>query len=162
MHGAQWMLLGFGWAVIQASRLRFVGASFEQCEVLDEESHRADQALWADCRAWLERCGDPWLRWQLSERLNNHSGILQFHTSRNHRTSAFWDLGEFIARQSEGSFGVLYVHDDEDSGRRIEGQDFSLSFRVWRILDGELSEHADRLFSPFRSPPAFGDFGSAL
>jgi hypothetical protein len=71
-------------------------------------------------------------------------------------------LGEFIARQSEGSFGVLYVHDDEDSGRRIEGQDFSLSFRVWRILDGELSEHADRLFSPFRSPHAFGDFGSAL
>jgi len=52
---------------------------------------------------------------------------------------------------------VLCVHDDEDSGRRIEGQDFSLSFRVWRILDGGLSEHADRLFSPFQSPHAFGD-----
>jgi len=84
--------------------------------------------------------------------------LLQFHAASNHRTSAFWQLANFIAKQSNGSFGVLYVHDDEDIGGRT-GRNYSLFFRVWRILDGVLSEHGDQLFSPFSSGHAFGGEG---
>lgn len=153
------MLLGFGWAVIQAPRSDLVGADFDEIDGLDERLERADRVLRSACRTWLERCADPFLKWQFTDRLNNHAGLLQFQNSRNHRTSAFWDLAEFVAKQSEGSFGVLHVHDDEDLGDRT-GRDFSLSFRVWRILDGQLSEHDDPLFSPFTSRKAFGgEFG---
>lgn len=154
------MLIGFGWAVIQASRSCYVGAPFDQLDALDEELKLADQALRAACRTWLEQCDDPWFRWQFTDHLNNHTGLLQFHTSRNHRAGAVvWTLSEYIARQSKGSFGVLHVHDDEDSGGRLGAQNFSQSFRIWRILDGVVSEHADPLFSPFQSPHAFGGKG---
>ncbi|MDZ4869756.1 MAG: Imm7 family immunity protein [Alphaproteobacteria bacterium] len=152
------MLLGFGWAVIRASQSRLVGSGLDELDAIDNELALADRSLRVACRAWLDKCGDPWLIWQLSDQLNSHSGLLQFHTSRNHRTSAFWDLAEFVAQQSKGSFGVLYVHDDEDLGTRT-GQDYSLSFRVWRILDGALTEHNDPLFSPFASQHAFGGAG---
>lgn len=149
------MLLGFGWAVIQVSQARYVGADFDSLDTLDDELSAADRELRQACQAWLSRCDDPWLRWQFSETLNNHGGLLQFHTSRNHRTSRFWDLAEFIVGQSKGSYGVLYVHDDEDAGKRV-GQDHSLSYRAWRILDGVLSEHDDQLLSPLTSEHAFG------
>jgi hypothetical protein len=152
------MLLGFGWSVVQASRLKLVGSGFEALDAIDAELEAADRALRSACRAWLDACGDPFLIWQFSDQLNNHSGLLQFHTSRNHRTSALWDLAEFIAKQSKGSFGVVYVHDDEDEGAR-RGADYSLSFRMWRILDGSLTEHDDPLFSPFGSRHAFGGSG---
>jgi hypothetical protein len=155
------MLLGFGWAVVQASRSRLVGVPFDQVDAVDESLDQEDDALHAACRVWLESHPSPWLKWQFSAKLNNHRGLLQFHTSRNHRTAEFWELAKFIASQSEGSFGVLYVHDDEDDGPRTT-QDFSLAFRVWRILDGQLTEHDDPLFSPFMSKHAFageGGFG---
>lgn len=155
------MLLGLGWAVIQAPRSKLAGARYAEVDALDAELAIADRALWTACRFWLEKCGDPWLKWQFSEQLNNHSGLLQFHTSRNHRMSEFWSLAEFIALQSTGSFGVLYVHDDEDEGQRT-GRDNSLSFRVWRILDGDLTEHDDQMFSPFASRCAFGELVEPL
>jgi predicted SnoaL-like aldol condensation-catalyzing enzyme len=61
---------------------------------------------------------------------------------------------EFISQQSLGSYGVVFVHDDEDNGSRTSN-DFAQSFRVWRILDGKITEHADPLFSPFSSTNAF-------
>ncbi|MBK9585331.1 MAG: hypothetical protein KA099_01005 [Alphaproteobacteria bacterium] len=150
------MLLGFGWAVIQASRKSYIKATFDQVFDLDEVMQSRDSSLHVECRAWLEVCEDPWLKWQFIEHLNNHSGLLQFCTSRNHRTSSIWDLTRFICEQSDGSYGVLYIWDDEDLGERA-GQNYASSYRVWRILDGQLTEHNDSLFTPLVSPNAFGD-----
>ncbi|MCA9457357.1 MAG: hypothetical protein KC587_11890 [Nitrospira sp.] len=150
------MFLGFGWAIIQTSREDYVTTSFEELDDLDEVMREKDRELHRQCRDWLETHADHWLIWQFIENLNNHSNLLHFCTSRNHRTSTFWILAEFIVEQSQGSYGVLYVHDDEDQGRRT-GQDHSESFRVWRMLDGQLTEHDDRLFSPLRSLHAFAD-----
>jgi len=71
---------------------------------------------------------------------------------------------EFISKQSLGSYGVIFVHDDEGIGSygvvsvhddEGNGADFVQSFRVWRILDGQVTEHADPFFSPFSSTNAF-------
>ena len=149
----------FGWAKIQASHSCYVGAKFEELDSLDDEVDRDDRLLFAECRKWLREYAETNLKWQFNEQLNWGSGFLQFQTQANHRASAIWDLAEFIARQSKGSYGLIYVHDDEDSGQRTGGNDYSLSFRVWRILDGELREFDDHFFSPFRSPHAFGGMG---
>jgi hypothetical protein len=149
------MFLGFGWAVVQTSRSRLVGAPTEQVYALDEDLEREDDRLHAACRSWLESHPSPWLKWQFSEKLNNHQGLLQFYSSRNHRDLLFWQLAEFIASQSAGSWGLLHVHDDEDIGPRTN-KDFSGAMRVWRILDGQLTEHDNPYFSPFLSKHAFG------
>jgi hypothetical protein len=148
------MFLAVGWAVIQSSRAAYSSAALEQLDALDEEILAADQALHDKLRDWFELNGSGWIKWQFSEIINNHRDILQFHTSRNHRPASVWSLMEFIAEQSPGSYGVVFVHDDEDNGARMSN-DFSQSFRVWRILDGQITEHADPLFSPFSSTNAF-------
>jgi len=148
------MLLAMGWAVIQSSRTVYSSAASEQLDNLDKEVSAADKVLHIQLRDWLELNGSNWLKWQFSEGLNNHCGILQFHTSRNHRAASVWSLMEFISEQSLGSYGVVFVHDDEDNGARTSN-DFAQSFRVWRILDGQITEHADPLFSPFSSTNAF-------
>jgi len=148
------MLLAMGWAVIQSSRMVYSSAACEQLDDLDKEVSASDKLLYIQLRDWLELNGSDWLKWQFSERINNHGGILQFHTSRNHRSPSVWSFMQFISEQSSGSYGVVFVHDDEENNGRTSN-DFSQSFRVWRILDGQITEHADPLFSPFSSTNAF-------
>ena len=161
------MLLAFGWAIIQTSVFPYKNVrpdEFDELEKIDHQIQEADKVLHAECRAWLEENAGNWLIWQFIEHLNNHSGLLQFSVSRNHRTSMIWPLMDFIAAQSQGSYGAVYVHDDED-GPEGAGMykvhpdrppvDHARSFRVWRILDGQITEHEDTLFSPFTSSHAF-------
>ena len=44
------------------------------------------------------------------------------------------------------SYGLLYVHDDEDGAH---GLDHSNEFRVWRLAGGRLEEVADPFLSPY-------------
>jgi hypothetical protein len=79
--------------------------------------------------------------------------MLQFCTNRNHRgSSAVWGLMEWLAANASGAYGLVYVHDDEDSvGNQSYGRgevDHSNEFRVWRILNGNLEEHSDPFLSP--------------
>jgi hypothetical protein len=46
-----------------------------------------------------------------------------------------------VGRHAPGSYGLLYVHDDEDPDRRLD-------FRVFRLARGTVTEHADHLLSP--------------
>ncbi|WP_410611889.1 Imm7 family immunity protein [Amycolatopsis sp. lyj-109] len=46
-----------------------------------------------------------------------------------------------VGRLAPGSYGLLYVHDDEHPEHR-------LSFRVFRLARGRVTEHADHLLSP--------------
>ena len=148
------MLLVFGWAIIKTSESVYVDVDplSIRADEIDDELKIADKALRDELGIWLKSNADIWFEWQFTAEHNNHSGLLQFHTSRNHRGgTTTWPLIEFIANQSKGSYGLVFVHDDEDE--RAE-----LSFKVWRILDGKVTEHDDPFLSPFTSHHAFGGY----
>ena len=148
------MMEAFGWVVVRTSRAVYAEElRHEDEDQMDAEVDASDKELWAKMRAWLESQADPWLIWQFREQNNNAIGVLQFFTSRNHRSSCVWDLMAWISEHGAGSYGLVYVHDDEDIesvksyGR---GQaDYSNEFRVWRILNGTVDELADPFLSPF-------------
>ncbi|MCP4526171.1 MAG: hypothetical protein GY833_09705 [Aestuariibacter sp.] len=75
----------------------------------------------------------------------NGNCILCAAGSTNHRTKSVTDvikLVEIIAQRAPGSYGVLYVYDDEDK----EGTNDE--FQVFRIAKGKCSVEQDKLFSP--------------
>ncbi|WP_020668965.1 Imm7 family immunity protein [Amycolatopsis nigrescens] len=62
----------------------------------------------------------------------------------NHRGSwggRILDLYGQVARLAPGSYGLLYVHDDEDA---FHGDDF----RVYRMARGQVTEHTDPFLTP--------------
>ena len=46
-----------------------------------------------------------------------------------------------VGQLAPGSYGLLYVHDDEDPRQHLD-------FRVFRLARGIVTEHADTLLSP--------------
>ena len=74
----------------------------------------------------------------------NGMRVVYVHGLRNHARPAILHLFEAIARTAPGSYGLLYVRDQED--RRGAGYDDS--FRVWRLAHGQLTEEADPFLSP--------------
>jgi hypothetical protein len=146
------MLLAHGWAVIQSSREKYKGSSPEDWFVLDDQSNKNDEKLWNDFIKWMNENADPFIVWQLTKRLNNHHGLLQFSISRNHRACVLWDMMSWLARTSESTYGIVYVHDDEDLLENYHygrgNEDHSNNYRVWRILRGEVHELEDNYLSP--------------
>jgi hypothetical protein len=63
----------------------------------------------------------------------------------NHRNEYVIDLFKWIAENAPGSYGILYIRDDEDSKR---GYDFTNEFRVWKLCRGILIEQEDPFLSP--------------
>jgi Immunity protein 7 len=55
------------------------------------------------------------------------------------------NLFEWIAENSLGSYGILYLRDDENSRRDF---DYSNEFRVWTLRKGILTENSDPFLSP--------------
>ncbi len=146
------MLVAHGWAVLQSSREKYEDSDPEKWFVLDEESKLEDEKLWSQFRSWMAENEDPFMVWQLAERLNNNHGLLQFTLSRNHRGSKLWEMLDWLTESSTGTYGIVYVHDDEDIvGNKNYGRgdvDYSNEFRIWRILKGELLEFDDPYLSP--------------
>ncbi len=149
------MLNATGWIIVRTSRERYADPELtldQMVDVLDDAVRIKDEALWQQLRVWLDENADPGLKWQFAEQLNNMSGLLQFAASRNHRASCIWDMMRWIAVNGSGSYGVVYVHDDEDtkgnSHYRRGDNDFSNCFRVWRILNGKVEELDDPFLSP--------------
>lgn len=54
---------------------------------------------------------------------------------------ALIELFAQVGQLAPGSYGLLYVHDDEDPKH-------GLDFRVFRLARGAVTEHADRFLSP--------------
>jgi hypothetical protein len=78
------------------------------------------------------------LRW-----MNGHP-FLHLAGMPNHRGVWGTQVIEFFARIGQiapGSFGLLYVWDDEDS-------DHANEFRIFRLVRGGVTEHAASLLSP--------------
>jgi hypothetical protein len=68
-----------------------------------------------------------------------HVGGLPNH--RGTQGSAVIDLFVKVGHLAPGSYGLLYVYDDEDP-------EHELKFRVFRLVRGTVTEHADHLLSP--------------
>ena len=145
------MFLAFGWVVIQSSQESYVGIdpASEQADRLDDIVNEKDGRLIKEMELWLKanQSQYPLFKYQFTPYLNNHTGLLQFHTSRNHYCSFTKTCVEHIVESSEGSYGLVHVHDDES---------FEFGLEVWRILDGKITKKTDEFFTPFKSPHAFG------
>lgn len=145
------MLLGFGWCHLRSSRLPLEKATLTTVDSIDAEIDKADEELWQKFREWMEQSVGPFLKWQLYEALNNHQGLLTYCVSRNHRSSAVWEMLEWISQNGIGSYGLFYCYDDEDFvgnagyGRKTM-TDYDNVFRVHRLLNGELLELDDPFF----------------
>ncbi|WP_237227867.1 Imm7 family immunity protein [Rubinisphaera sp. JC750] len=63
----------------------------------------------------------------------------------NHRANYIIDLFQWVARNATGSYGILYIRDDEDVRNDAN---FTNCFRVWRLCRGKLTEHNDPFLSP--------------
>jgi hypothetical protein len=145
------MLLGFGWCHLQTSRESLRNASLDDVDEIDAAIDRADAAMFADFREWMSEQGESWLVWTLLDQHNNHHGLLTYSLSRNHRSSAVWNMLDWIVTNAPGSYGLFYCHDDEDvKGRnaynRNPPMDYDNVYRVHRIKNGKLEELADPFF----------------
>ena len=146
------MLVGYGWCVLRSSREVYRTADIDSVDTIDDQVDAADRELWAHFRQWMATHDECYIKWDLHEHLNNHRGILMFCVSRNHRASHVWGMIQWIAEHGTGSYGLLYVHDDEDQignphyGRGAD--DFSNAFRVHRISNGCVTEMSDPFLSP--------------
>lgn len=69
-----------------------------------------------------------------------HLSIMANH---NHRTEHVINFFKWIAEISKGSYGILYVQDDEDIDRGNENE-----FRVWCMKKGKVTELNDTYLSP--------------
>ena len=72
--------------------------------------------------------------------------MLSIFGHNNHRNEPVVDLFRWLAENARGSYGLLYIHDDEDFKR---GSDYTNRFRVWKLTLGQLEELDDPFLSPY-------------
>ena len=68
---------------------------------------------------------------------------LTITVNHNHRTEHVTQFFQWISTISKGSYGILYVQDDEDIKRGNENK-----FKVWAMKKGTVTELNDRYLSP--------------
>lgn len=71
----------------------------------------------------------------------NGNCMVWFAGCPNHRCQDVFGLLPWLAERAPGSYGLLYVRDDESP-------EFANEFRVWRLLRGRVEEKADPFLSP--------------
>lgn len=80
----------------------------------------------------------------LGMKIVNANCMVWFAGCTNHWATDVDDAFEFlkvVAANAPGSYGILYLWDDEDPKHEND-------FRVWRLAKGALSEHTDPFLSP--------------
>ena len=131
----------------------FTSVLSTRIDLVDAKVETADLSLFNELEGFLAKFQSPDLDWDFRRQLNNHSGILRFSTYRNHRgePSALRIL-YWLAEHGPGSYGLVYVHDDEDTSRTnsfgASPIDHTNEFRVWRLLRGAVDELSDPFLSP--------------
>lgn len=60
----------------------------------------------------------------------------------NHRSNYVLDIYMWVSENLPGSYGLLYVHDDEDA-------EDNNKFVVWRLARGILTRESDTFLSPY-------------
>ncbi|MEM9348306.1 MAG: Imm7 family immunity protein [Planctomycetota bacterium] len=150
------MLYAYGWCVIRSSRSVYVGATLdEKIEQIDDRVDAADKLIIAELESWLTELGDVYdFQWSLKAQAWSEAKVLLYTASRNHRPSHLWDFHDWVIQNAPGSYGLTYVHDDEDVGEtdtntyRSRTTDYSNMFRVFRIANGRINELDDPFLSP--------------
>ncbi len=144
-------MLGFGWCHLLTSRDALKDADEDDVQYIDLAIDEADSAMFKAFREWMGDQQDPFLKWHLDEQNNNHSGLLTYSLSRNHRSSLVWNMLEWIRSNASSSYGLFYCHDDEDvmdrgAYDRFPEQDHDNVFRVHRLKNGLIEELQDPFF----------------
>ena len=151
VHPFAIMFAAHGWAVVLSSRdaYRKIEGEPHAVDRVDDEVDKADAEVHRQLRAFLGPKRAPDLWWNFRESMNNEVGLLKMASSRNHRgvAPAVLEVLDWLSTNAPGSYGVVYVFDDEDTGKR-SGFDYSKSFRVWVLRDGTVKEHDDPFLSP--------------
>lgn len=142
------MLRAFGWVVLRASPPHGVEAPGD--EGADRRAEEADRRLADEFRRWMAGHDWPFLDWHLVDDNNNDRGVLTLSISRNHTAPELDEMLVWITANGPGSYGLLYLHDDEDDGahRRETGVDRSNVFRAIRVQEGAVTELDDPFFGP--------------
>lgn len=125
------MVLYFGWINIQMT--------YSSAE---ESSDEELLAVVSSIREKIER--EQGLQGNVSIRIINGVVFLRCDAFTNHwgiEAAAVVDLYKFIGEAAIGSYGLLYLMDDEDPG-------YDNKFRVFRLAKGVLKECEDNLLSP--------------
>lgn len=108
-------------------------------------THDTDSALqdrcWQQLAAYVKTIPDDLVQ------LQRYNGCDSVHVAgqHNHRSEYIIELFRWIGENASGSYGILYIRDDED---RLRDDDYSNCFRVWRLCRGQLSERDDPFLSP--------------
>ncbi len=112
------MLEAYGWAIARSSREAYDDVSPDDVDAIDARATEADQALFADLQVFLQQFGPPDLDWHFRSHMNNASGILTLASSRNHRglVPTIVEVLRWLAQRGPCSYGIVYLHDDEDFG----------------------------------------------
>jgi hypothetical protein len=81
--------------------------------------------------------------WQ-SASVTSRNGCWQVEMQgvRNHRSDAVLEVWHALGQAASGSYGLLYVHDDEDPRRPNE-------WAVYALVRGKVTVNADPFLSPF-------------
>jgi hypothetical protein len=108
----------------------------------DEGDFAEAQAAIVAIRAHLARACEEIRGWFEIRDTFNGQIVVVTHGLRNHRQEGPPELFRWIGERYPLSYGLLYVHDDEDLSRGNE-------FVVHRLAHGKLTEFADTVLSPF-------------
>ena len=96
---------------------------------------------WESLIAYVEEMPNDFVRM----RRYNGCDSLTISGQHNHRRQYVIDLFQWIADNAPGSYGLLYVRDDEDHRCGVDNEN---GFRVWRLCRGTLIEMDDPFLSP--------------
>jgi hypothetical protein len=117
----------FGWAKISCST-----KEIDQLE---------DKKVLEKLEALIEKYNiDGLIEIRLYKSLNGSLNALSIVGLRNHLYEKIIDLYRWLAENAPGSYGLLYIHDDESN--------FDNEFRILRLARGKLSEESDPFLSP--------------
>lgn len=157
------MFAAHGWIIVRSSRDELRAAAtanlFDELDDVDERIEAADQVLFDQLEAHLESVYFASLDYSFTRQLNHQNGILRYSSASNHRGDPPAAIGimEWIGDRGPDSYGVVFVHDDEDVGetRRCgrSGEDYSGEFRVWVLKGGVICERDDTHLSPAPMDP---------
>ena len=120
-----------GWAVVRSDTYK-----------IDD---KADAELLTALAKQIDLTGTTNIKIHLDVGLNGDVHVLSVAGHKNHRYAPIIELFHWLAANGPGSYGLLYVLDDED----YQDGDYQNEFRVWRLVRGALEERSDPFLSPF-------------
>lgn len=123
-----------GWAVVRANFK--VPDSLAEEIVYDKSEAVSVQKI----QTYL----DSEYTFQSSFLLTQGGYILNTNGFSNHYRDSPLELFEFVKEMAPGSYGLLHIRDEEDSGG------WDNHFQAWVLKKGTLSRQSDQFLSPFQ------------